>query len=472
MEHIVDTLQPGERLGPFEVLHPLHRGGQAVVYLARLWQPDLLPMQKLLRQLDRHHAIPELIEQQKLCVLKVAEYDQKDYLLNEWEYLSRPQVKHDRLIKTFSQRFPDAFSTRSRRQGDMSFVALADRAGNSIQVPYIALAYEPGGSLKQELERRNHKPLPPGCAVQIVLQVGEALQHLHEKARLVHHDISPSNILLRKSGPPFLPWQPDAILIDLAATESLESPRLRHIYGKRGYLPPERRRAGAKISPQIDIYSLGMVLYELLAGRLPDTTTTSGRSPSSVRRLQPVRELNPRVSVELNDLVMQSIDPDPTLREQHVPSMRQMLNRLQQVPEAAQPSALPGSWSLATAGALVGRAAVVLLIIVMVLLGGTYAFNAVTSASSPTATIGPTLTNIPTQTQTLTIAPTAKIPTSTPYPGNALQPGGLSSTATATNSPQVSTATTAAQPDRSSFMPVTPTATTSSTLISAADARH
>jgi serine/threonine protein kinase len=420
MPNIVDTLPPGKRVGPFEVLCQIHTGGQAAVYLARLRQSEQMALPRLFRHLRWPGATSRLIEQEKLCVLKIAHPDQESYLLNEQEYLSRPGVKHDRLIKTFSQRFPDVFSTHSRRQSDMAFVTVTNNDGNQIQVPYIALAYEPGGSLKQELEHRNHKPLPPGCAVQIALQVGEVLQHLHEHkdAHLVHHDISPSNILLRKSTTSFFSVQPDAILIDFAAMESLENPRLRHVVGKRRYLPPERRRPGAKISPQIDIYGLGMVLYEILTGRLPDTTTISDRVTAARHPLPPVRELNQRVSAELNDLVMHAIEPDPDMRERHLPDMRTLCNRLQNIPEAGQACALPSTMNLPIVGALPGRVATAtilasVLLIVGLLLG--VVLSTGTSASSaPTPTIVPTVTSIPTSIPTVTATPPTRVPTSTP----------------------------------------------------------
>jgi serine/threonine protein kinase len=415
MEDTIDILAPGQRAGPFEILRPLHRGGQAVVYLARPWQPDHAPWDTLEQQIDRQRITPAFIEKHKLCVLKVAYPDQKDHLLNEWDYLSKPEVKHPRLIRTFSERFGSVVTTRRRGQSDMAFMEVTGKHGTPLKLSYIALAYEPGGSLKQELEQRNFQPLSPGCAVHIALQVSEVLHHLHTQARLIHHDISPSNIVLRFDTTSLWSQKVEAIVIDLAAADSLDKPRQRHIYGKRWYLPPERRQQGsAKISPQIDIYGLGVVLYEMLAGRLPEQSTTANPISVRHRQLEPIGEKNKHVSAELNDLIMQAIERDPVKREMYVPTMQHLQERLSQVPEARQSCAFQTNWSLSQVRFVAVRLAVV--VALMLLVGAGVAF-ATGGAEEPDpvetpgiSTVVPTVTAV----STPTTAPTAMTPTMRP----------------------------------------------------------
>jgi serine/threonine protein kinase len=172
--------------------------------------------------------------------------------------------------------------------------------------------------------------------VQIIIQIAEVLQHWHEKAKFIQHDISRGNIMLRKKS--WFVWRnnPEIVIIDLAAGELLERPRRRKVVGKKDYLPPERlQEPPAPISPQIDIYGLGMVLYELLAGKLPNQSTADMRDTK--RQLMPIREQNERVSSELNDLVMQTIERDPQKRQKNIPTMQHLLAQLKNVPEAQHP---------------------------------------------------------------------------------------------------------------------------------------
>lgn len=464
-EESVDTLELGTPVGPFEVLWPLHRGGQAVVYLGRLRQSAQMPRDKLLRQLNWRGATLDLIEQEKLCVLKIAEPEQGDHLINEWDYL--PRVRHPHLIQTFSERFGDVTTdNRRRRQIDMAHIEIPQSNGPPIKVPYIALAYEPGCSLKQELEQRNHKPLSPACAVQITIQMAEVLHHLHTHGRLVHHDISPSNILLRKPAGSFRPQPPDAILIDLAAADSLDNPRLRHIYGKRGYLPPERRRPKATISPQIDIYSLGMVLYEMLVGGSSNRPSATVSSPGALSQLPPVSEQNKRVSPELNELVMQAIEPELERRERYLPSMGHLLDHLQRLPEASQDCKLRGDWSLAASGPLLIPAVLILLLVVGVLMGAAYIFGPSDGSRPPDVTVGATVTSVPTHTALPTATLPMQVPTSTAASGAGSAPN-LSEVPTSTAAPTLTAtpvspearSTVVTNPAGSSFRSMTPVIT-------------
>lgn len=407
MKRNIDILQAGQKVGVFEILRPLHQGGQATVYLVRLWQPDQMTWQQLLQRIDKHGATQQLIEQHKLCALKIANPGSEDHLINEWDFLQRPNIRHERLIMTSNQRFGNVFSTRrqtDRQSNSPEYVDLTNRQGEVVSVPSVALAYEPGGSLKQLLEERNYEPLPPSCAVQVAIQVGEALQHLHEQVGLVHHDVTPSNILLRQRPVPLWGSAVDVVVTDLAAADSLDNPRLRQVFGKRAYLPAERlRQLPDSISPQVDIYSLGIVLYEMLGGRLPEQNT---QELSNIeKQLDPIHT-RANVSGELNMLVMWAIERDVQRRTRKLPTMRDMVEKLREVPEAHQTCRLRGTWAQvdvkqwfmrAAAGMLAIMAVAIVAMGSMIMLDGS-----VEAGDAPTVTITrsgahdePTVTPLP-----------------------------------------------------------------------------
>jgi serine/threonine-protein kinase len=277
------------------------------------------------------------------------------------------------------------------------------------------MAYEAGGSLDQVFKQQPNRTLSPSCAVSIAIQLGDVLHHLHTKAGLVHHDISPSNILLRNQLSPFRAVPPDVVLIDLAAADSPQNPRQRQIYGKKVYLPPERLLdPPTPVSYHIDIYSVGILLYELLSGQRPQQNTEDIQNPHT--QLPAIREVNSAVSPELNDLVMQAAARNPEERKKHLPDMQHLVDRLKRVPEAQKPCQLR---SPLTREAVMQLVPVIIAIVLLIGLLGSGAFwipPILTPTPTATATLAPTptATPSPTPTPTFTPTPTSIPPTSTP----------------------------------------------------------
>lgn len=105
-------------------------------------------------------------------------------------------------------------------------------------------------------------------ALWIARQLSEALDALH-RARWVHGDVKPANVLIESNG--------HVTLLDLGACMAADGPRHeldRCWFGTLAYAAPERMSAGAPVSAQSDLYSLGVVLYELITGRLPFVART------------------------------------------------------------------------------------------------------------------------------------------------------------------------------------------------------
>lgn len=129
---------------------------------------------------------------------------------------------------------------------------------------YIVFEYVEGRTLKAILEERNKTPLDPDRAARIALQLASGLQHIHERG-LIHRDLKPANVMITPTG--------DAKILDFGLARHTDT--MSTIGGGQGflgtipYMSPEQLQGGKTVTQQSDIYALGAVLYEMLAGRRP-----------------------------------------------------------------------------------------------------------------------------------------------------------------------------------------------------------
>jgi eukaryotic-like serine/threonine-protein kinase len=131
--------------------------------------------------------------------------------------------------------------------------------------PYLVMEYLPGGTLKQRLGH----PMPWQEAVHILLPIAEALDYAHSQ-NIIHRDVKPSNILLTGRGQPMLSDFGIAKILESEETQTLTGTGIG--VGTPEYMAPEQWTGQAV--PQSDIYSLGVVFYELVTGRKPYTADT------------------------------------------------------------------------------------------------------------------------------------------------------------------------------------------------------
>lgn len=305
---ILAELRPGTRVDTFEVVGPVGSGGQGRLYLVRPWRDGTLRRAwsrwRLRRRALARRIDAACIEAEQLGVIKLAHPDSQANLLNEREYLAHPQAGHPHLAALYSRRFP---SSAGSVRADIGRVTLNGASGASHSAVYLALAYEPGGALADLLDRLGTQPLAPAQAAMLAAQIADALDHLHCVLGLVHHDLCPENIVLRTEQPPH------AVVVDLAAAESLVLPRQSSVYGHERYLPPERL-ADPPAPPGIgiDIYSLGVILHDLLSEPAAREQRADHR-----RRLSAT---NPAVPPEIDRLVALALNPDPAARIAAIPS--------------------------------------------------------------------------------------------------------------------------------------------------------
>jgi eukaryotic-like serine/threonine-protein kinase len=133
-------------------------------------------------------------------------------------------------------------------------------------IPYLVMEYLPGGTLKDLLKGQ---PLPWQDSIRLLLPIARALQFSHQQG-IVHRDVKPSNILITLSNEPMLSDFGIAKILESEGTTSLTGTGAG--IGTPEYMAPEQWVG--KTSPQSDLYSLGIVLYEMVTGRKPYTADT------------------------------------------------------------------------------------------------------------------------------------------------------------------------------------------------------
>jgi eukaryotic-like serine/threonine-protein kinase len=151
---------------------------------------------------------------------------------------------------------------------------------------YYVMPYVKGESLRARLRREVQLPLEP--ALRMVSQVADALEYAHERG-IIHRDIKPENILLMENGEPMVADFGLALALSAAGGERLTETGL--ALGTPAYMSPEQAAGEHQFDGRTDIYSLGCVLYELLAGEPPFTGPTAqaiiakrfGAAPPSIR---------------------------------------------------------------------------------------------------------------------------------------------------------------------------------------------
>lgn len=195
--------------------------------------------------------------------------------------------------------------------------------GSDGDINYIVMEYVQGKSLKEILNEKGK--LTTNQVLAIGIQIGKALEHAHKK-NIVHRDIKPHNVLLTADGV--------VKVTDFGIAKSSDSVTITNsskVLGSAHYFSPEQAK-GNVVDNRTDIYSLGIVLYELITGRVP----FDAESPVSValKHIQepvvPPNQLNGNIPDALNKLIMKAIEKEPFRRYQNVADMVADMKAIQQ----------------------------------------------------------------------------------------------------------------------------------------------
>ena len=244
--------------------------------------------------------------------------------------LIRPEVAADpRTIERFRNELKLARRIRHPRVCQM--FDLSQERGTY----YIAMEYVSGEDLKSFLRRS--KELAVGTALAIARQVCEGLAEAH-KTGVVHRDLKPSNIMIDREG--------NARIMDFGIARSLETKKITGagvMIGTPEYMSPEQVE-GKETDRRSDIYSLGVILFEMTTGRLPfegDTALSIAVKHKTEAPPDP-RKLAPKISDELGRLILRCLEKDREKRFQNAEEVLSEIGRIEQeVPASERALPLP-----------------------------------------------------------------------------------------------------------------------------------
>lgn len=257
-----------------EILELIGRGGMGAVYKAR--QPNL----------DRMVALKILL----------------------------PDISKD---PTFAERF--SREARALARLNHPHIVSVYDSGNRGGLYYFIMEYVDGVNLRQAIQAEQ---ISPEKALAIVPQICEALQYAHEEG-VVHRDIKPENVLLDRKGRVKVADFGLAKLLGLA-TPDITLTGTRQAMGTLHYMAPEQYERPQAVDHRADIYSLGVVFYELLTGKLP-----LGRFALPSEKV--------RVDVRLDDVVLKSLEREPERRYQYVSEVKTEVDSIAHSPAQAAP---------------------------------------------------------------------------------------------------------------------------------------
>lgn len=259
------VLRPGSLLGGrYEILHQLGEGGIGAVYQAKDCELNRVVALKVIR--------PELANQPEV----LSRFKQ--------ELILARQVTHKNVIRVFD-------------------------LGEADGIKFISMDYIEGQDLRSVLRQKGK--LTPKEATAIIIQMCQALEAAHSEG-VVHRDLKPQNIMIDAEG--------KATVMDFGIAHSAELSGMTQtgaLLGTPEYMSPEQAKA-QKVDARSDLFTLGVIFYELLTGVTPYKADTALATllKRTRGRARPPAELDPTIPHYLSDIVAKCLEIDPRLRYQ------------------------------------------------------------------------------------------------------------------------------------------------------------
>ena len=229
---------------------------------------------------------------------------------------------------TTDEEFVKRFNTEAQAAASLShanIVSIYD-VGNEDNIYYIVMELVRGKTLKQIITEEG--AIPWKWAVNIAIQIASALEMAH-KNNIVHRDIKPHNIIITEDGV--------AKVTDFGIAKAVSNSTITAFgttIGSVHYFSPEQAKGGYT-DAKSDIYSLGVVMYEMLTGKVPfdaDTSVSVALKHMQESPVEPI-ELNENIPVAVNDIILKAMQKEPMARYQTATEMIKDLNKALKDPD-------------------------------------------------------------------------------------------------------------------------------------------